>query len=95
MSERIPPQNVEAEESVLGSLLIDKDAMYKVAAILTPELFYNDANGEIFASILALYERREPADLVTVPEELKKRKKFEEIGGLSYLSPEKRRVRNT
>ena len=86
MSERIPPQNVEAEESVLGALLIDKDAMYKVAGILTPELFYNDANGEIFAAILALYERREPADLVTVPEELKKRKKFEEIGGLSYLS---------
>ena len=86
MTERIPPQNIEAEESVLGSLLIDKDSMYKVAPILTPEQFYSDANGEVFGAILALYERREPADLVTVPEELKRRKKYDEVGGLTYLS---------
>lgn len=86
MSERIPPQNVDAEESVLGALLIDKDAMYKVAPVLLPEHFYNDANAEIYSAILTLYERREPADLVTVPEELKRKKKFDHIGGLTYLS---------
>lgn len=86
MAERLPPQNTEAEESVLGALLIDKDAVYKVAPILTVEHFYSDVNGEVFAAILALYERREPADLVTVPEELKRRKKFEAVGGLTYLS---------
>lgn len=86
MAEKIPPQNIEAEKSVLGSILIDKDSMYKIASILSPECFYNEANGEVFRSILSLFERREPADLVTLPEELKRRKKFEEVGGLSYLS---------
>ena len=84
MNERIPPQNVEAEESVLGSLLIDKKTCIKWRRF-DARAFIMTQTEKFFAAILTLYERREPADLVTVPEELKK-KKFEEIGGLSYLS---------
>ena len=86
MPDRIPPQNIDAEESVLGALLIDKDAIIKVGASLSPVHFYKDANGEIYAAILSLFERREPADLITVPDELRKRKKLDEIGGITYLS---------
>lgn len=86
MADRLPPQNLDAEESVLGALLIDKDAIIRVAASLSPAHFYKDANGEIYAAILSLFEHREPSDLVTVPNELRKKKKLEEIGGLTYLS---------
>lgn len=83
---KIPPQNLEAEESVLGALLIDKDAVIKVADSLKPEHFYHDANGEIYRAILRLYEKRQPADLVTVSNELKQRKLLKKIGGSPYLS---------
>ncbi len=86
MAERLPPQNLEAEESVLGALLIDKDAIIRVAALLSPAHFYKDAHGEIYAVILSLFEKREPADLITVPDELRKKKKLEQVGGLTYLS---------
>lgn len=83
---RIPPQNLEAEKSVIGALLIDKDAVVAVAEFLRPEHFYKNAHGHIFEAILTLYERREPADLVTVPEELKKKKLLGKIGGVSFLA---------
>ncbi len=83
---RLPPQNIEAENSVLGALLIDKDAIVKVAEFLKAEHFYKEANAQIFTAILSLYEKREPADLVTVPNELKKMKILKEIGGVSYLT---------
>src|SRR3989344_771931 len=86
MSDRIPPQNLEAERSVLGALLIDKDAIIRVAASVSQVHFYKDAHGEIYAAILSLFERREPADLITVPDELRKKKKLEEVGGMTYLS---------
>lgn len=83
---RIPPHSDEAEESVLGALLIDRDAVVAVADFLRPEHFYNEANGRIYESILALFERREPVDLVTLTEELKKRKVYKEVGGAVYLT---------
>src|SRR3989344_5539324 len=83
---KVPPQNLEAETSVLGALLIDKDAIIKVAEFLRPEHFYKEAHGNIYKAILALYERREPADLVTVPDELKKMKVLKEVGSASYLT---------
>lgn len=87
MSEtKIPPQKIEAEQSVLGSLLIDKDAIVKVAESLRPEHFYRNSHAEIFKAVLALYERREPSDLVTVSDELKDRKKLKDIGGDAYLA---------
>ncbi len=84
--ERLPPHNVEAEQSVLGSLLIDRDAIIKVAAFLRPEDFYATANGVIYRAILDLYNRREPTDFVTLSDELQRREQYDQAGGLSYLS---------
>jgi len=83
---RIPPHSNEAEESVLGAILIDKDAIVSVAEFLRPEHFYNEINGRIYDAALSLFERREPIDLVTLTEELKKRKIYKEVGGAAYLT---------
>ena len=82
----VPPHNLEAESSVLGGLLIDKDAIVRVAEFLRPEHFYKDLNSSIYQAILSLYEKREPADLVTVADELKKLKLLKEVGGVSHLT---------
>ncbi|MBU0708137.1 replicative DNA helicase [Patescibacteria group bacterium] len=83
---KVPPHNIEAEQSVLGALLIDCDAVIKIAEKLKPADFYRGKHQEIYASILNLYERREPADLVTVSDELRDRKRLEKVGGDAYLS---------
>lgn len=82
----IPPQNIEAEQSLLGSLLLDKDAIIKVADIVHPEDFYEDRHGVIFDAMLSLYEKMRPIDVVTVTDVLRDRKKLESIGGASYLT---------
>ena len=84
--ERLPPHNMEAEQSVLGSLLIDRDAIIRVASFLRPEDFYSHANELIYRAILDLYNRREPTDFVTLSDELQRRTQYDEAGGLSYLS---------
>jgi len=81
-----PPHDLDLEKSVLGALLIDEDAIVKVVEFLRPEHFYRKAHHDIFSAILELYEKREPADLVTVPGHLKKGKRLEDIGGVSYLT---------
>jgi replicative DNA helicase len=83
---KIPPRDLEAEKSLLGGLLIDKDAIIKVVEFLRPEHFYRDAHGDIFEAILSLYEKGEPADLITVSSALKRQKKLEDAGGDSYLA---------
>jgi replicative DNA helicase len=83
---RIPPHNEEAEVSVLGSMLIDKDAIFTVAPILQPEHFYKDSHRFIFEAILDLYEEREPIDLVTLADRLKRKKRLKKIGGNTYLA---------
>ncbi len=83
---RVPPQNLEAEQSVLGSFLIDKDAIVKVAERLLPEDFYRGAHQDIYRAILRLFERREPADIVTVSDELNDMGVLEKVGGDSYLA---------
>ena len=60
MIDRLPPQSLEAEQSVLGAILIDRDAVVEVAEFLRPQDFYRQANGRIFAAILDLFEKREP-----------------------------------
>ena len=72
MIDRLPPQSLEAEQSVLGAILIDRDAVVEVAEFLRPEDFYRQANGTIYAAILDLFERREPIDIVTVAEALER-----------------------
>ncbi|MTI70300.1 MAG: replicative DNA helicase [Firmicutes bacterium] len=83
---KIPPHNLEAEQSVLGSMVLDKDAIITATEIIAPEDFYKEANKEIYESILSLYNRNEPVDLITLSEELKKRDTLEAIGGVSYLA---------
>jgi replicative DNA helicase len=82
----VPPHDMELEKTVLGALLIEEDAIVRVVEFLKPDHFYRQAHAEIYEAILNLYEKREPADLVTVPAYLKKRKKLEDIGGVTYLT---------
>lgn len=84
--DRLPPQNPEAEEAVLGSLLMDPEAVGKVASFLKPDDFYRERNGTIFGAMLAVYDRREPVDFTTVTDELTRQGRFDEAGGLAYLS---------
>lgn len=84
--DRLPPQNPEAEEAVLGSLLMDPESVGKVAAFLRPEDFYRERNGAIYSVMLELYDRHEPVDFLTVTDELKRIGRYEEVGGLGYLS---------
>jgi replicative DNA helicase len=86
MIDRLPPQSLEAEQSVLGAILIDRDAVVEVAEFLRPADFYRQANGAIFAAVLELFERREPIDIVTVAETLERSDQLESIGGRAYLS---------
>lgn len=83
---KIPPHSLEAEKSVLGSLLIDKDAIIKVADILKPEDFYFDNNAAIYKAILELFQKRIPVDLLTLAEALSDKKELDNIGGKSYLA---------
>ncbi|NMA86400.1 MAG: replicative DNA helicase, partial [Tissierellia bacterium] len=83
---KIPPHNLEAEQSVLGAMIINKDAINTAVEQLHPEDFYKEANKEIYRSIIELYNRNEPVDLVTLSEELKKRDTLENIGGIQYLA---------
>lgn len=83
---RIPPQNIEAEESVLGALMLDKNAIIKVADILEPDDFYKPSHGKIFHAVLALYESHQPIDILSVTTKLKEQKDLENIGGSSYLT---------
>jgi replicative DNA helicase len=83
---RIPPHSDEAEQSVLGALLLDKDAIIAVAEFLHPTDFYDERHGDIFKSCLELYQDRVPIDVLTVAERLKKLKVLNKIGGASYLA---------
>lgn len=83
--ERLPPHSIEAEEAVLGSLLIDPDALFEVSTFLRPDFFYREQNKWIYQSILDLHDRREPVDLITLTEELRRREQLEELGGEAYV----------
>ncbi|MDQ3694670.1 MAG: replicative DNA helicase [Chloroflexota bacterium] len=85
-AERLPPHNLEAEQSLLGSLLLDRDAIIKVAAFVKPDDFYLPANGTVYRAILDLYNRREPTDFVTLSDELGRREQLDQVGGIAYLS---------
>lgn len=84
--ERIPPHNDDAEKSVLGSVLLDKDALYEVLEILRPEDFYSEMHREIYSAVIELYRKSQPVDTLTLSEELKKRKSLEMVGGRAYIA---------
>ena len=82
---RVPPQAVDIEEQVLGAMLLEKEAISKVIEVLDDEAFHAERNRRIFQAIVALFERGEPADSITVAEELRRRNQLESVGGDSYL----------
>ncbi len=84
--DRVPPQNLEAEQSALGSMLLDKLAAERVLEILMPEDFYREAHERIYACMWDLAEQGEPVDLVTVAEELRRRNVLDAVGGAAYLT---------
>lgn len=84
--DHLPPHNMEAEQSVLGSLMIDRDAIIRIASYVRPSDFYRSAHSVIYDSILTLYNRREPTDLVTLVDELSRNNKLDEAGGEAYLA---------
>jgi replicative DNA helicase len=83
---KLPPQNIEAEQSILGGVLIENDALNTIIEFLEDGDFYREAHQKIFKCMIALSEKNEPLDLITLTNELKKKKELEEIGGASYLA---------
>ena len=84
--DKLAPQAVEAEQSVLGSILIDPDAVLKVADFLRPADFYRQQHADIYEAMLGLHGQREPIDLVTLADELARRDRLEPVGGPAYLA---------
>lgn len=84
--DKIPPQNIEMEQSLLGCLLIDKDAITKIADIITANDFYKDSHRLIFETVKELYDKREPIDLLSLGSRLEEKKQLETVGGRSYLT---------
>src|SRR3989442_13160341 len=78
---RVPPHNIEAEESLLGAMLLSKDAIASAVETVSPEDFYKPAHGHLFEAIQSLYGRGEPVDPVTVAEELRRADLPEALGG--------------
>jgi len=83
--EKVPPQSLEAEMSLLGSILLDKDAMLKIADIVQPDDFYKNGHVQIYEVLQELYQKNEPIDLLTVSNRLSEKGVLEQAGGYSYL----------
>ena len=83
---KIPPQDIEAEQAILGSMLTDQDAVTDAVEVLKPEDFYRDDNKYIFEAMNNLYAKGEPIDIITVKAELTSMQKFEAVGGIEYLA---------
>ncbi len=86
LADRLPPHDVEAEEAVIASILVDTEAIYHVAPILKAEDFFREKNGWAYEACLALFDRNDAINQVTVGHELARRNRLEEMGGLAYLS---------
>lgn len=83
---RIPPHSVESEQSILGSILLDKDAIITVSETIMPSDFYKEAHKIIYECMLKLSNKNEPIDLITLTEELKKQGHLDDVGGISYIT---------
>lgn len=86
MEERVPPQNIEAEQSVLGAMLIDKEAIARATEILSSEDFYREAHRVIFNAIMELYNKNEAVDMITLTDVLRRDGKLEDVGGIAYVT---------
>jgi replicative DNA helicase len=85
-AEKLPPHNIDAEEAIIGSLLIDGTAIFKIATLLQSSDFYSERNSLVYGACLTLYERNEAIDQITVAQELDRKGKLEACGGAAYLS---------
>lgn len=83
---KVPPHDIEAEQAVLGSMMLDKDAVISALEVLKEDDFYREDDKAVFASIASLYLKTEPVDLITVKKELTENGNFERIGGMDYLA---------
>lgn len=83
---KVPPQNVDAEMSLLGAVLIDEETLADVSEHVTPKDFYDKRHGLIFGGMMRLYEHHRPVDLLTLTDELKKKDELEQVGGSAYLT---------
>jgi len=83
---RVPPHSVESEQSILGSILLDKDAMITVAEIISPDDFYKETHKIIYESMVSLNNKSEPIDIITLTEELKGKGHLTDVGGISYIT---------
>jgi replicative DNA helicase len=83
---KIPPQNLEAESSVLGGILLDNEAVNQVLELLRPEDFYRESHRKIFRAIIELTDRNEPVDLITLSDFLKSKNELDAVGGTAYLA---------
>ena len=83
---RIPPHSVESEQSILGSILLDKDAMIIVSETIRPDDFYKEAHKIIYECMIKLNNKNEPIDLITLTEELRKQGHLDDVGGISYIT---------
>lgn len=86
MINRTPPQNVEAEQSVLGAMMIEREAISKAAEILRPGDFYREAHRQVFSAIQELFNKNDAVDMVTVTEVLRRDNKLEAVGGIAYVT---------
>ncbi len=89
---RVPPQSIEAEQSVLGGILLENAAIDRLAEVLQADDFYREAHRKVFRAMQALSERNEPVDLITLPEELRARGELAAIGGAAFLAELAERV---
>ena len=86
MPDKKPPQNIEAEQSLLGSLMLDKNAIVKIVDFINAEDFYKDIHKEIYQAMIDLFEKMEPIDIVSISTRLREKEKLEQIGGSAYLT---------
>lgn len=84
--QKLPPQSIEAEESIISAVLLDNNILLDILDILTPEAFYKSAHQKIFSAVTELFAEDEPVDLVTLAERLRRKKQLESVGGAAYLA---------
>src|SRR5574342_1261263 len=84
--QKLPPQNIDAEQMVLGAILIENDSINNVTSVLSPDDFYKDIHRRIFTVMLEMFERREAIDLVTLTDCLRSKTALDAVGGASYLA---------
>ncbi|MFZ2198848.1 MAG: replicative DNA helicase, partial [Thermodesulfovibrionales bacterium] len=84
--DKLPPQNIEAEQSVLGAILLDNNALYTAFELITQEDFYKDSNRKIFMAMTEILEKNEPIDIITLTDHLRNKGNLDAIGGTQYLT---------